>query len=594
LAFVLRRSTRLSLLGHAINLATKPPNVQRWRRRQTLTSTRRRYAFLNDAGERIEENLDDVMVFSATGELNEFASIAGYLATDELTDTAAFTAEVHWLPVTIELAGLIKNDGTVTKHIQLSPEGKVTNDSAACWIATGSVHRTRYDDWRTFAGTLENMPPNGAITLGMLCPERPEDSAYLVTKDNPCHKNPGRVARTKEFFQYRPVPTLALLDHDTKHFSIAVKERVEALGGLTWAIESVCPALATAGTILRASTSSGISNAETGEEYPSSGGFHLYVLVDDGTDIPRFLKVLQERCWLVGLAGYWVNKAGSSIEYSIIDTAVAGPERIVFEADPKVDPPLVQAKRAAILRDGRPLVIRAACPVLNATELDKTAKLKSAARRKLKPEADAARETFITTKAEEAIARGVDPMAAREMAEQWINSNILYPGVLIDFVDADLGVVDVAEVLADPERFDKKACWDPMVGRDYGHATGKFYANSLVIHSFAHGLGQTFKLRHEPQQAQPANRNREPILCAPGRLDEMTNEAEQALVGLGNVYQRLGKIVGVGQEKGCDGKTVAFQGIMERGTYALMRDLARATEFERFNANGELVRAIRR
>jgi hypothetical protein len=148
--------------------------------------------------------------------------------------------------------------------------------------------------------------------------------------------------------------------------------------------------------------------------------------------------------------------------------------------------------------------------------------------------------------------------------------------------------------LADPERFDKKACWDPMVGRDYGHATGKFYANSLVIHSFAHGLGQTFKLRHEPQQAQPANRNREPILCAPGRLDEMTNEAEQALVGLGNVYQRLGKIVGVGQEKGCDGKTVAFQGIMERGTYALMRDLARATEFERFNANGELVLAIRR
>jgi hypothetical protein len=266
------------------------------------------------------------------------------------------------------LAGLIKNDGAVTKHIYFSPEGKVTNDSAACWIATGFVYRIRYDDWRTFAATLENMPPNGAITLGTLCTERPEERAYLVTKDNLCHKQPGRVARTKEFFQYRPVPTLALLDHDTKHFSNDVKERVEALGGFTRAIESVCPELATAGTILRASTSSGISNAETGEEYPSSGGFHLYVLVDDGTDIPRFLKVLQERCWLAGLAGYWVNKAGSLIEYSMIDTAVAGAERIVFEADPKVDPPLVQAKRAALLRDGRPLVIRAACPDLNATD----------------------------------------------------------------------------------------------------------------------------------------------------------------------------------------------------------------------------------
>jgi hypothetical protein len=287
------------------------------------------------------------------------------------------------------LAGLIKNDGAVTKHIYFSPEGKVTNDSAACWIATGFVYRIRYDDWRTFAATLENMPPNGAITLGTLCTERPKERAYLVTKDNLCHKQPGRVARTKEFFQYRPVPTLALLDHDTKHFSTDVKERVEAVGGFTRAIESVCPEQATAGTILRASTSSGISNAETGEEYPSSGGFHLYVLVDDGTDIPRFLKVLQERCWLAGLAGYWVNKAGSLIEYSIIDTAVAGAERIVFEADPKVDPPLVQAKRAALLRDGRPLVIRAACPDLNATEQDKTAKLKSAVRRKLKPEAAA-------------------------------------------------------------------------------------------------------------------------------------------------------------------------------------------------------------
>jgi putative DNA primase/helicase len=181
-------------------------------------------------------------------------------------------------------------------------------------------------------------------------------------------------------------------------------------------------------------------------------------------------------------------------------------------------------------------------------------------------------------------------MAAREMAEQWINGNILYAGAMIDFVAANLGLVDVAEILADPERFDGETCFDPIEGRDYGHATGKFYADNLLVHSFAHGLGQTYKLRHEPQPAQPANRNRAPILCAPGRLNEMTNEAEQALIDLGGVYQRLGKIVGVGQEKGktCDGKTVAFQGIMERGNHALMRDLARATDFERFN-KGELV-----
>jgi hypothetical protein len=78
---------------------------------------RRCYAYLNDAGERIEANFDEIAVFAARGELNEVASITGYLASDEALDTAAFSAEVHWLPVAIEFAGLIKNDGTVTKHI---------------------------------------------------------------------------------------------------------------------------------------------------------------------------------------------------------------------------------------------------------------------------------------------------------------------------------------------------------------------------------------------------------------------------------------------------------------------------------------------
>ena len=59
---------------------------------------RRRYSFLNDAGERIEENLDDVMVFSATGELNEIASITGYLASDEAPPTEPGSAFNTYAP----------------------------------------------------------------------------------------------------------------------------------------------------------------------------------------------------------------------------------------------------------------------------------------------------------------------------------------------------------------------------------------------------------------------------------------------------------------------------------------------------------------
>jgi hypothetical protein len=419
----------------------------------------------------------------------------------EEPDQCSFTGTVSWLPIAIELTGVMKQGGTVTKHISLTPEGKLASHGEDCWIATGTMRRARYDNWRAFAADLENMPPNGAIVLGTLSQDRPEEAVYLVMADNPCAKQPGRAARTKEYLSYRPVPTLALLDHDAKHFSEDIKTRVKELGGFVKALESICPELATAGTILRASTSAGISNTETGEQYPGSGGAHLYILVADGTDIERFLKTLHDLCWLYGLAGYWINKRGSFLEYSIVDTAVAGAERLVFEADPKVDPPLVQAKRLTTVKDGTALDTK----IVHLTEQDKLAKLKAAAKKKLKPEADAARESFIAENARKAEERGMDPIAAREMAEQFAKNSILYPGATIDFVDANLVVVDVAEILADPERFDKKACWDPVEGRPYGHHTAKFYADNMLIYSHAHG-GCKFKLRSNKTERQNEKR----------------------------------------------------------------------------------------
>jgi putative DNA primase/helicase len=68
-----------------------------------------------------------------------------------------------------------------------------------------------------------------------------------------------------------------------------------------------------------------------------------------------------------------------------------------------------------------------------------------------------------------------------------------------------------------------------------------------------------------------------------GDPDPTAIEAEKALIKLGGVYQRLGKIVDVGEEKGktCDGEPVTFQVIKERTNHALMRDLSRATKFKK-------------
>jgi hypothetical protein len=53
-----------------------------------------------------------------------------------------------------------------------------------------------------------------------------------------------------------------------------------------------------AARVVRASTSSGLFHAQSGQRYPSSGGEHIYLAVADAADVERFLHALHERAWL--------------------------------------------------------------------------------------------------------------------------------------------------------------------------------------------------------------------------------------------------------------------------------------------------------
>ena len=105
---------------------------------------------------------------------------------------------------------------------------------------------------------------------------------------------------------------------------------------------SVVPELSAAGRVLRPSTSSGITRADTGQAIAGSNGLHLFVQVQDGADVERFLKALHARCWLHGFGWMMVGAGGQLLERSIVDRMVYAPERLVFEAAPILDPPLVQ------------------------------------------------------------------------------------------------------------------------------------------------------------------------------------------------------------------------------------------------------------
>jgi hypothetical protein len=131
-----------------------------------------------------------------------------------------------------------------------------------------------------------------------------------------------------------------------------VAEKLATAGGFWPALVGVCPGLARSARLLRTSTSAGLWRTDTGEKFTGSGGLHVYLPVADGADIPRFLRALHDRCWLAGLGWIALSKSGAYLERSIIDVAVGTPERLVFEGEPIIEPPLAQDKEGR-----RPIVI---------------------------------------------------------------------------------------------------------------------------------------------------------------------------------------------------------------------------------------------
>jgi hypothetical protein len=404
----------------------------------------------------------------------------------------------------VEITRFEKTGGPLTKRVYLKPDGAIADDSSDCRMSRGMMHRQNLDDWRALAGLIEETPRNTAYALGVMRPGL-RDSVPLVTKSDPQSAQPGFATRTAETILYREGrPGPVLLDHDTKGMPPDILARLQECGGFRGALETVCAGFAVAGYIRRRSTSAGVFNALTGEQYGLSDGEHLYLLAQDGADAKRFLYTLHDRCWLAGLAWYIVGKSGSLLERSIIDRMVGMPERLVFEAAPDLEPPLKQERREAIIHDGAPLDTKTACADLNGVEQAELQQRKAAAAHTLGKEVEAAKNAFVKEQVEKAVERGMDRSKAQRVAEQW-GKGVLRPGVIVEFDDPELGAVSVAAILADPDRYDGETLADPIEGVGYGRNCGIVQCHSDGVHifSFAHG-GAFYKLRHDYASVEAA------------------------------------------------------------------------------------------
>ena len=412
----------------------------------------------------------------------------------------------------IEITALTKTGGPLTKRITLAPDGSLRSDGSACIMSRGSAKRARFDDLESFADHIGALASHEAIALGALRHGLPEN-VQIDTKKNLEALNgsavPDLIARTSDHIIYRPGhPALALIDIDTKGMPTAVGDKIKEAGGFWSAIVPVMPELETVGRVVRRSTSAGIRRTDTGTTLPGSNGFHAFVLVQDGYDIERFLRTLHARCWLHGLGWMMVGAGGQLLERCVVDRMVAGPERLVFEGAPVLEAPLMQdaASRRPSVTEGAALDTITACPPLTIVEQAKLRELRAKEAHRLAPDAAKVRAKFIDQQAERIAARaGCTPAAARHIVERQCGG-ILLPDVALPFDDKEFDGTTVADVLADPARFEGATLADPLEGIEYGLCKARIMRRvdgTPWIYSFAHGR-TVYELRHDARAVKAA------------------------------------------------------------------------------------------
>ena len=392
----------------------------------------------------------------------------------------------------------------MSKRISLK-EGKIYSDGSQCLMARGSAQRLAAETASDLARHIGSCGTEQAIVLGSLRADLP--SPIAITTSSRLRENPGAITRSREFIDYVPGGSAwALIDFDVKGMPSQVAAAVEAAGGMWNALLSVAPGLRRAARVARAGTSSGLYRTDTGEQFESSGGAHHYVLVKDAGDIKRFLSDLHDRCWNQGLGWHLIGRAGQLLDRSLVDRMVGYGERLCFEGAPVIEAPLAQdaAKRAPKSFEGETIDTELVVPRLTEYERHLVEEAKAASAEALGKAASEIRAQHDGALAEAVSGRSGMPLLTALRLVKARHQGVLLPYIELDF--DHLGMVPVATVLAEPERFVGETLADPLEGAEYGRCKAKVMRDDgggLFIHSFAHGRA-IYRLRHDVRSAKAA------------------------------------------------------------------------------------------
>ena len=363
--------------------------------------------------------------------------------------------------------------GPVNKKIYLK-DGKIFKDPNA-QIYRGYAKTVLANTASNLGKLIKNLRQEQALALGRL--EVPNKAFQLTTK---AKLQLGSIARSQDFFHQANSAGWLLIDVDTKGLPSLLKDKLGERPMLDVVFE-IIPELLLSEVLLRPSSSAGIIKPDGSE--PDATGLHIYVKVADQTQSQRLLQLMHDRCWEAGYGFFVLAGNGNLLERSLVDTAVHGPERLVFEAKPNVLRPLKKRRIPDEAFSGG---------VLNSIREpnhERVYYLKNETRDLIKPEAQKAKRQHVENKIVEIMSTtGLTRTKASKIVQQrlegreFAEDDILELGHnkfvrVSDFLDGAIGPIGMP-------------C--PIEGSVYGLSTAYFYPVDAHrpyprIISYAHG-----------------------------------------------------------------------------------------------------------
>jgi hypothetical protein len=228
------------------------------------------------------------------------------------------------------------------------------------------------------------------------------------------------------------------------------------------------------------------------------------VLLKDGSDGERFLKVLHERCWLAGFGWMMVGTGGQLLERLIVGSRRRHARALGVRRSAGAGPAAGAGPREPAT--GEALDTVAVCPPLTIVDEARLKEMRAKEAMRLAAEREKAREAFIVRQAKRlAKKRSINISEARKIVALQIEGVVL-PDVELPFDDAEFLGFTVADVLMNPGRFVGATLADPIEGLSYGSTKALVMRRadgSLFIKSFAHGH-TVYELRRDYRAIQEA------------------------------------------------------------------------------------------